>query len=355
MNIIVSLVGLAIVMLAIVDALNTLLANRPRTGKFWPTTLMYRSTWRPWRAVCKRIRDDKRRESVLAVYGPVSLLVLLTMWIVIEITGWSLLWFGIRGHLSGVKTLGDSSYFSAVVFFTVGFGDILPKDGGARFFVLFEALTGVGTTALVIGYLPTLYSAYSQRETLLLTLDDFTGEQIRPMGLVMSHLTGDDFHELDDFFREWERWCAHVLESHTSFPTLTLWRSQHEGQSWVTAIGVVTDAALVVAVGCVGAQKSAAMRCVRRGAKTIQVLAARFNLPLDPSKAMTRQEFDWAYDRMIDSGLPIREREELWPDFRDQRAVYQLHLEALIDYLVAPRGFWGHTIDGNTPLAESGF
>ena len=241
------------------------------------------------------------------------------------------------------------------MFFTVGFGDILPKDGGARIFVLFEALTGVGTTALVIGYLPTLYGAYSQRETLLLTLDDLTGEQIRPMSLVKSHLTGNDFRELDGFFHEWERWCAHVLESHTSFPMLTLWRSQHEGQSWVTAIGVVTDAALVVAVGCQGAQKGAAMRCYRRGAKTIQVLANRFDLPLDQSKLMSRYEFEWAYTNMTNSGLAIREREELWPDFRAQRSSYQLHLEALIDYLVAPRGFWGHTIDENDPPGELGF
>ena len=349
MNTVVIALGLAIVFVAILDALNTLLANRPRPGRWWPTTIFYNTAWMLWRALSRKFSNERKRESFLSVFGPLSLLGLLTMWIFIEIIGWGCLWFGLRSHLAGVRSFGDSSYFSAVVFFTVGFGDILPKDGGARIFVLFEAFTGVGTTALVIGYLPTLYGAYSQRETLLLTLDDFTGEQIRPLGLIDSLLEGSQgdihsFHDLDAFFHEWERWCAHVLESHTSFPMLTLWRSQHEGQSWITALGVVTDAAMAVSIGCVGAQKSAAARCFRRGVKTTIVLSARFGLPLDDSKHMTRDEFDWAYDRLSSTGLVIRDREELWPDFQALRSTYQLQLEALIDFLVAPRGFWGHTI-----------
>jgi len=38
-------------------------------------------------------------------------------------------------------------------------------------------------------------------------------------------------------------WTAETLESHVSRPLLAYFHSQHAGHSWVTALGVVLDAA----------------------------------------------------------------------------------------------------------------
>jgi hypothetical protein len=41
--------------------------------------------------------------------------------------------------------------------------------------------------------------------------------------------------------REWERWCAEVLESHLSYPLLVYYRSQHDNQSWLGALTMILD------------------------------------------------------------------------------------------------------------------
>ena len=71
---------------------------------------------------------------------------------------------GLRSAVTGVDGYLDAVYFAGVGFFTVGFGDLVPTGGLARLLVLVEAFMGLVTMALVIGYLPTLYGAYSRRE-----------------------------------------------------------------------------------------------------------------------------------------------------------------------------------------------
>ena len=103
------------------------------------------------------------REGFLAMYGPLSLLGLVT-WVVLLVAGWAAVWWGLRSAVTGVDGYLDAVYFAGVGFFTVGFGDLVPTGGLARLLVLVEAFMGLVTMALVIGYLPTLYGAYSRRE-----------------------------------------------------------------------------------------------------------------------------------------------------------------------------------------------
>ncbi|HSO51795.1 MAG TPA: ion channel [Actinomycetes bacterium] len=165
------LAGLALVLIAAGDAVSTLVTTRRRRARHWPTPTYYRWTWRAWRAVGRRAGPELREE-FLGVYGPLSLLGLLVMWVVLLVAGWGAMWWGLRSAVKGVDGYLDAVYFAGVGFFTVGFGDLVPTGGLARLLVLVEAFMGLVTMALVIGYLPTLYGAYSRRELQLLALDD---------------------------------------------------------------------------------------------------------------------------------------------------------------------------------------
>jgi hypothetical protein len=44
-------------------------------------------------------------------------------------------------------------------------------------------------------------------------------------------------------------------------------------------------------------------------------------------------------------GIPLRDKDEAWADLQALRATYGEQLERLIDFLVAPRGFWGHSAE----------
>jgi hypothetical protein len=55
------------------------------------TRLYYRATWWPWVMCAGRLRSDNRRERFLAVYGPLSVIGLLTLWASALVLGFALL------------------------------------------------------------------------------------------------------------------------------------------------------------------------------------------------------------------------------------------------------------------------
>ncbi|MCP4228091.1 MAG: two pore domain potassium channel family protein, partial [Actinomycetia bacterium] len=235
--------GLTLVLAVIADMVNTLVTTATSTGRWWLSSILYRRTWSLIRALAARIPSESARERLMATYAPASVLLLLVAWVIQQVIGFGLIWWGIGG-IGGADGLIDSIYYSGVVYFTLGFGELVPVGVIPRLGALIEALSGVLTTALVIGYLPALYAAYSERERKLMTLDDGTEQRITPTNLLLSRAPTGEVDDVIRFFEGWEEWVTAVIETHTTFPMLRLFRSKHSGQNWITALGVLCDAAL---------------------------------------------------------------------------------------------------------------
>lgn len=344
------IVGLVLVISVLADVVNTLVTTTTSRWKWWLTRVLYRLSWTIVRSLGCRIRNERRRERFYSFFAPVSVLAMLVAWVTQQILGFGLIWWG-TGGVSGVDSLVDAIYFSGVVYFTVGFGEVVPAEVVPRFGALIEAFSGVLTIALVIGYLPQLYSSYSEREQKLLTLDDGSEGRITPTNLVISRSPNGDPRELDDFFKEWEAWIAHVLETHTTFPMLSLFRSQHDGQNWITALGLVTDAALHVEMTEGGQGRSAywalrrSVRLLHHLTESVDLAAYRQQLAEQNSGAGANAEQVRAlYDALEAHGFPMLPFDEAVEHAAELRLTYIAELEYLIDRLQAPRGFWGHQI-----------
>ena len=214
-----------------------------------------------------------------------------------------------------------------------------------RVAALAEAATGVATMALAISYLPVLYAAYGRRESQLLTLDDPSGERIQPTALIRLWAPAGDTTRLYRFFGDWENWTADILESHVSYPMLALFRSQHEGQSWVTALGVVLDAAVLTCAAVPGAEVREPYFMYRRGRRALHEIVRRLPRTGEAEAPLSREQFDVAYKRLAETGLPLRDPDDAWTRLIDYRSTYGRSLQTLIDYLLAPAGFWGHSAE----------
>src|SRR5437868_10920133 len=118
------------------DVFEAIVLPRRVTRRIRLTRLFYRSTWSPWWAIAHIIRKKKRRETFLGIYGPLSLLVLLTVWAASVIFGFALLHWAI-GSKIGVANNNAASfftdfYYSGTTFFTLGLGDVTPLGNAAR-------------------------------------------------------------------------------------------------------------------------------------------------------------------------------------------------------------------------------
>jgi hypothetical protein len=345
-RLLVLLAGAALVAAAATDAVSTLVTTRRRSSRLWPTYVFYQRTWRIWGALGRRVASERGRERFLAVYGPLSLLGLLVIWVLLLLAGWGLVWWVLRGELDGVSSYLDAVYFAGVGFFTVGFGDVVPVGDLARLLALAQAFMGLVTIALVIGYLPTLFGAYSRREVQLLTLDDLSDEHTTSPGLIQSWHADGGLDGLAAAFANWERWCAEVFDSHTAYPMLAFFRSRQPGQNWLTALGVVTDAAAISLATIQGAGSGSALRLYRRATgllRTAQALPAVARSAAEEGGQLGDEApFRALYHHLQAHGVALHPYDRAWGDLQRLRADYLPYLRASITVLLVPPEFRNH-------------
>jgi hypothetical protein len=336
--------GVLLIVLMLSDAVATLIVTQGSSGWWRPTRLFYAVTWRAVRAVAARL-PDRVGEYVLNVYPALSLLGLLVLWLAGLMIGWSLVYWGLDQHVGGTRDWGTLVYYAGTSLVTPVFGSA--HGAVVRLLTLLETLTGVVTIALVISYLPALYGSYSRREARLLTLDDPQGGRITPVRVIAVNAPGGDVEMLYRAFADWELWIADVLESHVSYPMLALFRSQHPGQSWVTALGVVTDAATLTSACVEGASARQPSFVYRRGRRAVVEISSRLHVPQNRPVVswLVEDNFELAWVQLVELGVPLRDKAAAWADLQSLRAGYGDQLERLIDFLVAPRGFWGHSAE----------
>lgn len=347
MSVILIIFGIGLVALAFADLVNTLVTTSTSSWRWWPSHIVGYRAFAIVRAFANRLPEESKiRERVLSAFAPVLVLLLLIVWIGQQILGFALIWHGVDA-VSGVDGLVDSIYYSGVVFFTVGFGEVLPTSTGLRMGALAEAGLGVITTALVIGYLPSLYSAYSARETKLITLDDGSDDRITPTNLVMAWSPDADPERLNAQFKEWEQWVAGILETHSTLPLLQLFRSHDRRQNWVTALGLLSDAALhaQLIVGSTG--KTESYWFLRRSITLFEAMTEGADLtdylPDQRSsevQAENEQFFRELYTTLEAHGFELIPFDEAVIRSQAFRTRYGPQMEYLIDFLLCPRGFW---------------
>lgn len=195
------------------------------------------------------MRQGRRRESFLSYFGPLSLLLLVVVWAIGLIVGFALIFHGLGSPFQDTHSLGKwetDLYVSGTTLFTLGLGDVVPLSVFSRLFIALESGTGLAFVAGVIGYLPVLYAAFSRREASIILLDARAGSPPTALELLRRHAGPAGEAALRTLLVEWERWSAELLESHISYPQLCFFRSQHDNQSWLSALVTMLDTCAIL-------------------------------------------------------------------------------------------------------------
>ena len=253
MSLLVLVAGVALLSIVLLDAFQTIILPRRPVGHLRITRAFFVCTWQPWRWIASRLRSRSTRDQFYSVYGPMSLLLLFFVWALLLTSGFGLIFYGLHvpfrdPMLSGThfSRLRSCLYVSGTTIFTLGLGDVVPQSHVARLFVVVEAGTGLGFIALVIGYVPVLYGAFSQRELQVALLDSRAGSPPTATELLIRHSFDGGPQTLRVLLAEWERWNAEMLETHISYPILCFYRSQHDNQSWLAALTSILDTCSVI-------------------------------------------------------------------------------------------------------------
>lgn len=338
------------------DAFQTIILPRRATGRFRITRMFLIVTWKPWKALAERTRSTRAREQIYSVYGPLSLILLLLLWAMLLILGFGLFYFAIGTPFTdvmGVQTRAGLSqfrtalYVSGTTLFTLGLGDVVPHSMAARTLIICESGVGLGFVALVIGYLPVLYQAFSRREVNIALLDARAGSPPTAAELLRRHSFEGSEEALIDLLAEWERWSAEILESHISYPILCYYRSQHDSQSWLSALVSILDTcALLISVLEGPASRQAQLTFVMARHALIDlgnvfhIQEQRVWTEQAGRERLPQKDFDRLCDVLGEVRLRLCGDRASADRLHTIRALYEPHAGALSDYLRMPLPAW---------------
>lgn len=250
--------GVLLILVVLWEGFETVVNPRRATRRFRLTRLFYRMTWRSWGRLITALVPNRRQETFRSFFGPLSLLLLLSVWAACLILGYGLLYWSTgavivaHGKPDGLFT---DLYMSGTTFFTLGLGDAAPANAASRLLAVIESGMGFGFLALVIAYLPALNQSFARREVNISLLDARAGSPPTASEMIRRHGHERGMEELRQLLHEWERWSAELLESHLSYPVLAYFRSQHDNQSWLAALTAVLDTSALVMASVEGASE----------------------------------------------------------------------------------------------------
>ena len=332
--------GIALVMAILLDIFNGVIVPRPTVRGTWLSRGLTRPGWRAWRALGSRATDVNKRESVLGIFPPVALVGTLVAWVAAEVFGYGLVVHALRADFSDPPTFLSSLYVAAATLFSVGQNAHVPIGHGARLLVPVVTGTGLGTMALVITFLFSLYTHFQRRETLVVTLDARAGAPPSGVTLLETHSRLQMLDRLPYLFHEWEHWSAEVLDSHLAYPILTYFRSSHDNESWISALGAMLDAATLVATAAEDLPHGPAKMMVQMGSHLVEDLAHQFGLDGDEMVGVEREEFDDALERLSAAGIRVSDGAVAWERFSKLRVAYASRLNAMAQHWATPPAQW---------------
>jgi hypothetical protein len=344
MHLMLGIVGAFLVAVVLWETFEVIILPRRVTRRVRLTRLLYLLTWRPWAAVAGATQNNRRKEKLLSFFGPLSLIMLLTVWALAIVVGFAFIHWAVGqfGEAPAIDGIREALYFSGSTFFTLGLGDVTHANTTGRAITIIEAGTGIGFFAMVISYLPVLYQAFSRREVNISMLDARAGTPPTAGELLKRYRESGEMQSLDQLLRDWERWSADLLESHLSYPVLCFFRSQHDNQSWLSALSTVLDTCSLVMVGIDGVPKWQAQLTFKMTRHAVVDLAQVFNT--SPVKfggeRLPTEELARLRDVLGEIGVVVRNEPGDEKTLAELREMYEPYIKVLSEYLLMPLPGW---------------
>ena len=177
-------------------------------------------------------------------------------------------------------------------------------------------------------------------------LDSRAGSPPNAAELFRRHAFEGGQEAITTLLAEWERWAAEILESHISYPILCYYRSQHDNQSWLSALvsilGYLLAAHRVVIEGDSSRQAQLTFVMARHALVDLNQVFHRPGyqpLPIEvdrlPAKDFYRLCEALGHDKLLLCGDPAAARR-----LDTIRALYEPHAVALSKYLRMPLPVW---------------
>ncbi len=312
----------------------------PRGINHWLIRFIYYRLRKLLGLYIRNLNDYQRKDMVMAFFAPIALVMAALALLALLLVGYTFIYWGL-----GIRPLYAAFHLSGSSLLTLGFDDA--KSWLFSPIIFSEAMLGTFFTAILIGYIPTIYSAFSKREALVNLLEVRAGSRISPLEMILRAHRLNRFEHFGELWERWEMWFSEVEESHTSLVAVAFFRSQKPNLSWITAGGCVLDTAALELSLLDKPNDVRAALTIRAGTVCLRSMGDFFRIPYnaDPKPndpiSIQRYQFDLLCEELRKEGVPLKaDLEQAWKDFAGWRVNYDTLLVTLSQMFVVPPSIW---------------
>jgi len=260
-----TIAGLFLFIATTVSLLRTIVVPRSLTSII--SDAIAGSVTRTHQLIANTRKTYKGRDAVLAWNGPMIIVGQLLSWILLYFISYGLWIFGIGG-----VNIGDAFRQAGSSLFTLGFAD--STDAGPTILAFMAAATGPIVIALLIGFLPTIYGSYIDREVNVSLLGVSGGEPSWGPEFLARLTLNDQLTDASTRFSSWTQWLGNLRLTHITYPVLLRIRSASPYRHWAVATLAIMDAASLQLALTKTQPRAQASEVIIHGTQTFETLYA---------------------------------------------------------------------------------
>ncbi|MGI2905693.1 potassium channel family protein [Tolypothrix sp. VBCCA 56010] len=346
-----AIVGILIIVIVAFDVFQVVIVPRRSPRTFRISALLIRLFWFPWRQLSLHV--GKRQEYLFGIFAPLSLMLLLTVWVIALIVGYGLILYALQDSIQpAIRDFGTALYLAGTSLFTLGFGDFV-GIGMARVVMLAAAGSGLAVMSLVIAFLFSLYSSLQHREVFVNLIEARAGSPPSGVTLLETYTRLKILDQLPRDIGDWEVWAAEILESHCAYPILSFFRSTLKDDSWISTLGAMLDACTLLLTTVETEHSGRAYLMHRMGCRIVLDLHRLFQLPLADILEVDREQFEQSRASLAQAGFVLQDAESAWLAFVEMHSAYSSLLNTLVQYFATTPPLWTHhNVPAPHPLAR---
>ena len=255
-------VGLSLFWAAIMAAVGVMLVPRPSNQRL--AVWVSRACHFVFRTIAHRARNYVQLDRYLAVQGPATVLLYLALFLLIFVGAFSFILYGVTGCAPLEAFYRSGSSMSTL-------GVVNASGPGALTVMFVAAFCGTTVISVFIGFLLTLYTAYTARETYMSKIALSVGEPgwgpetVARLQRLEGALT-------DNEVADCVQWICAMRVSQYIYPLLNHFRSPVRNRHWVATLLAILDATAIRAAAIEGKVSTDSARLLAQGAQAFRSL-----------------------------------------------------------------------------------
>ncbi|WP_439400317.1 hypothetical protein ACRQ5Q_42980 (plasmid) [Bradyrhizobium sp. PMVTL-01] len=184
------------------------------------------------------------KSAVSTSFAPAILMGSFFIWMSLLLLGFGLVAHALRDWFSPSPDFQQALFIAGSALCTVGLSGI-EAHGPARWALVSAGFSGLSVLTMAVTYLLEVQEGISRRDAGILKLTTAAGEPPSALGLLERYAGLDSPDEIRRVLYGGRDWCASVLQSHASHPSLIYFRSASVGSGWPATLGAMMDLALI--------------------------------------------------------------------------------------------------------------